>query len=72
MVASFRKTVQDAVDRAKNAGEKPDYYSILKNSILKYYACDIMYGTCICFVAECMSLVFNYIIRDLIKYIKYD
>ena len=39
---------------------------------MKYFFFDLFYASSTCFIAECMSLTFNYIIRDLIKYVKYD
>ena len=58
------------MDKAKSAGLEPDYYAILKSSILKYFAFEIVYGSVVCFVSECLSLTYIYIMKDMIKYIK--
>ena len=82
----FKKMLSDGMDaakeaakeHAKNNGQKKDYkekkveyYIVLRNVILKFFWADILYGAAMALICETLALSYNYIIKDLIYYIKF-
>jgi len=68
----FQQYIREAANNAEKQGKKPDYYIILRNSLLKVYASSIIFCFFVTLVAECSAVYLNYHIGALIKFIKYQ
>ena len=52
------------------AGQSPDYYVILRNSLIQLYFPDIFICFCLTIVSEFLAVFYSYQIKDLINFIK--
>ena len=64
--------MMERVQWYKDRGEKPDYYIILRNSLMGLYWVDVLFATIYTLFSECGAVYYNYFIGDLIRFIKSD
>ena len=65
-----KSEMQRMVEKAKSKGEEPDYYIILRNSIVMQFIPDILFCVLHCFFAEGCAIFYSYYIGDMIRFIK--
>ena len=68
----LKECMAEMVQKCKEKSQKPNYYIILRNSLLKLYWVDILLLSICTFVSESFAVYYNYMISDLITFIKSD
>ena len=67
----FEKLVRQREEKARKKGEKPNYYNILKMSVLDLTLKDLLVCIVLATISEGMSCYYAYQLKDLVKFIKY-
>lgn len=70
MIKDFKMRIQNGINIAKSKGQEPDYYKILRNSLLALFKKDILFSVVHAFISESLAVFYSYYIIDMIKYIK--
>jgi len=66
----FAKLMQDKVDAYNKRGVKPDWYIILRNSLVQLYFKDALFSFIITILSEGCSVFYSFWIKDLIAFVK--
>ena len=56
----FKEYMKAKVQWYKDRGQKPDYYIIVRNSLLRLYVWDIVFCSVLAVLAECSAVYYNY------------
>ena len=62
--------VRESVQRYKDKGLKPDYYVILRNNMMLLFWKETAFSVLLALIAECASVYYNYLVSDIIAFIK--
>ena len=68
----YQQFLKEGVEAYKRKGQKPNYFALTRNCIIKLYWPKFIFTICVCICSECMAITYNYMVGDLIKYIKDD